>query len=193
VNAQVVAIEAAVRPGADIVFSLGSTMRLISSAMTQGTQVQSFSWLPGFDGARGSGAEGILRRTFHLVMYGDNIVTSDTDLMSWQETLSATGDGGPRIVPVGSLNGLVQAQQVQSFTPYFATQSGFAVGLTNYPFSPLPLYAGQPNVFYFPESANIALVSPKSLGINLNTGYGIRWSFRCWSPFPLLGTPILPL
>ncbi len=189
VDAKVVAITDAVRDGGDLVFSLGSTMRLLSSECASGTHVRSFEWLSGYDGVRGSGAEGILRRTFRMTIFGDKVQTSDTDITDYSESINSIGSGGARIIPVGSLAGGVQAQQVNAYTPFFMIQSGFSTGLTDYPEPPLPAYYLIPGVFYFPESLSVTRVSPRSWGINQNTGFTTRWSYRCWSSSNLIGNP----
>ena len=155
VNTKVLAFEAALKDGGDVIFSLGSSMRLLDSDCTEGTHIKSFSWLPGYDGVRGSGAEGVLRRTFKLVVYGDIPVTNtDTDITQWQETITYSGTGYAKVVPVGSLAGAVQAQQLQAYTPYYILQSGFAVGLTGYPTTPTPMLQVISGVYYMPEGVS---------------------------------------
>lgn len=190
VDEKVVALEDVLVDGIDIHFSIGSTMNLISSQTTEGTHIEHFSWLPGFDGVRGSGAEGLLRRTFHLVIFGDEVVTdSGTDITSYHDSIRAIGSGGPKVVPATSLAGGVQAQQTIAATPFFAVQSGYATGLLGYPTAPLPLYTGVSGVFYFPDSLELLTETPREWGKNLNLNYPIRWSYRCWSANNLLGTP----
>jgi hypothetical protein len=191
VDAKVVALESHVNPGIDIVFSLGSSASLLSSNTVQGTQIREFSWLPGYDGVRGSGAEGLLRRTFHLVVYGDVLAHPDTYITQWFESITSLGNGGPKTKPVGSLSGFVQAQQIQAVTPYFAIQSGFAVGLLSRPNAPLAIFNGRSDAYYEPESMNTSPFTPRNWGVNRNTEFGIRWSYRCWSTSPLLGTPTI--
>ena len=189
VDAKVVALESAIAPAIDIVFSLGSTMKLISSATTRGTMIQDFSWNPGYDGVRGSGAEGVLRRTFHLVVSGDFLQSSDTDITAYHESIQSIGTGGPRTVPVGSLTGDIQPQQTQARTVFYAIQSGYATGLTTEPSPPLPKFTGVPGVFYIPESLAVTQMTPATWGLNRNTQFGIRWSYKCWSSLGLVGSP----
>lgn len=194
VDTKVVAWENHVQDGGDLVFSLGSTMSLISRNCLEGTHVKEFSWLTGYDGVRGSGAEGLLRRSFKLVVYGDILVTSSTDITHYQDSLAAIGSGGAKVVPVGALTGTVQAQQVQAYTPYYAIQSGSAVGLTAWPTPPLPVYTGVSGVYYFPETLSVITKTPRNWGLNRNTGYEIQWNYKCWSSLQLTGqTPYGPL
>jgi hypothetical protein len=176
----------------DIVFSLGSSMLLLSSATTEGTHVEAYDWLTGYDGVRGSGAEGVLRRTFHLVVFGDLIVTNtDTLITRYSDSLLAIGSGLSRTLPVGSITGFVQPQTTQNFTEFYAIQSGSAEGLLDYPIPPIPYYSGVAGVFYVPESMTIGHYTPRIWGVNQNTGYGIRWAYKCWSAYALLGQPPL--
>lgn len=191
VDTEVVALEAAVVDGIDIEFSLGSTMSLTSDDTTEGTHIKSFSWLTGSDGVRGSGAEGILRRSFKLVVYGDILVASDTGITQWSESLNGIGTGGPNTIPVVSLLGDVQAQTTQARTPCFLIQSGFAVGITETPVAPSPIYYGVPGIYYMPLLGSQQKFTPKSLGINQNTQFGIRWSYKCWSINQLVGSTSL--
>ncbi len=185
-----VAFEAAVRDGISIVFSLGSTANLISSQCVSGTHVLHFEWLRGFDGVNGSGAESLLRRTFHLVVYGDFLVTNtDTLITQWQETISIMGSGGPRTVPVVSLYGAVQAQQLSVFTPYFITQRGSATGLLSAPAGNPPAFLGNPNVFYLPETISASTGTPRKWGVNASTEFPVSWNYKAWTALAVTGSP----
>lgn len=188
VDTKVTELESAVVDGIDISFSLGSTMSLTSADCFQGTHIKSFSWLKGTDNVRGSGAEGVLRRSFRLVVFGDILTSVDTDITQWSETFTQIGNGGPRVIPVGSLLGDIQAQQLQAKTPFTLLQSGFALGLTTHPDAPAAAYFGVPGVHYDPASMTAAKSDPKEWGINKNTQYGVRWGYRCWSISPLIGS-----
>jgi hypothetical protein len=178
VDSKVVALESAIRPGIDIVFSLGSTMRLVSSSSIEGTQLRKFSWLEGYDGVRGFGAEGVLRRTFNLIMYADYLWTSDTDIIGWHEAFTIIGTGGPHIVPVTSLAGAVAFQQTEAYTPIWVIQSGLARGLTSYPSAATPRF-GSASGFYYPKNGiTVTQETPKHWGLNRNTDYVTRWQYK---------------
>ena len=192
VNAKVLSLEAAVADGINLIFSLGSSMNLMSANCTEGTHIKEFSWLPGFDGVRGSGAEGVLRRTFKLVVFGDILVTGiNNGITFWRESLRTVGNGGPHIIPVTSLNGVVTPQQLTSYTPFWIIQSGMARGLTGYPAPATPIYGAVPNVYYPPEKQSVETITPEQFGLNVNTEFGVRWSYSCWSSYALLGNPSL--
>ena len=189
VDALVVAVETSVRDGMDLVFSLGSTMKLLSGACMEGTHVRRFTWTTGIDHVNGSGAEGVLRRTFELEVYGDIPVASDTMITEWQDSITSMGTGGPLVRPVGSLSGGIQAQQTQAVTPYHCIQSGFARRFDDYPLAPVPNFFGVPGVYYDPASLATTRITPRNYGRNLNSNYGCRWHYRAWSAAPLLGNP----
>jgi len=187
VDAKVVAVETAIRDGGDLVFSLGSTMKLLTSDCLEGTHVKKFSWLTSQEGVNGSAAEGVLRRSFNLVIYGDILVTTDTDIIHWSESMTYVGTGLARVVPVGSLAGTVKAQQTQAYTPFWMIQSGMAIGLTSRPTPPTPTYQGISGIYYDPSSLSSTIGSPRRFGINRNTEFPVRWNYKCWSSLSLLG------
>ena len=186
---KVAALEEACVDGVDLVFSLCGH-QLLSADTTQGTHVRMFRWIPGYDGVRGSGAECVLRRTFQMIVDGLVPQTADTDIVAWRETIMGMGTGGADIKPVGSLSGGVQAQTVQDFTPYFAIQSGYAIGLTGYPAVATPLWTpnGNGGVYWIPSKFRTGFTSP-DYGLNTNTHFKTEWSYAFWSASVLAGTP----
>ncbi len=190
VVAGVQAVENALVPGGDLVFTIYH--KLLNADCVAGTQIRNFVWSEGYDGVRGSGAELVLRRTFSCIISGRTIATSDTDLVQYSETIRGVGTGGPITYPVTSLIGAVQAQQTVLFTPYWTTQSGFAVGLTAEPPASTPIWQFTPNVFYMPDQVSIGLSTPINWGINVNTGFRTEWRYVCWSAFPIVVNPISP-
>lgn len=178
-NTRVLALEMAVFDGIDLVFSLGSSMNLLSMNCLEGTHVREFSWLTGYDGVRGCGAEGLLRRTFRLVVYGDVLDTTDTNYTSFHDSLIFKGNGLDHTVPVPSLSGPVQAQTTSLYTPVWILQTGRATGLLYTPAPATPQFAG---VGYYPqpEGQTLSYFTPERLGINQNTEFGVAWSYKCW-------------
>ena len=202
-NAKVVDFEQNhVIAGVDVVFSLapggGNSMQLLSSQCLNGTLIQSLTWLNGFDGVRGNGAEGIIRRTFQLNIYGDQLYTGQnaaSPITAWHEKIQLLGTGGPRIVPVMSLNGAVQAQQIQALTPFYAIQSGFAVGRTTWPIPPTPIWQNTAGVYYYPDQVSFGKETPRKWGLanngSQNTEFPVNWSYKCWASLQanLAGNP----
>ena len=191
-TAKIAALEAACVDGADLTFSLGGH-QLLSAVTTEGTHVRSFRWLSGYDGVRGSGAECVLRRTFQLIIDGLVPATTDTDIVAWRESIIGIGTGGPDIKPVGSLSGVIQAQQVQALTPYFAIQSGYAIGLTTQPAAATPHWTpnGAGGVYWIPEKFRQGPTSP-DYGLHFNTHFKTEWSYSFWSASALAGSPVGP-
>lgn len=186
------AMENSLIDGGDLVFTLYH--RLLSADCIEGTHILDFKWLPGYDGVRGSGAEMVLRRTFSLVIGGKKIATdSDTDIIEYRESIVGRGTGGPLVLPVTSLYGSVQAQQRVAKTPFWATQSGYAIGLTQYPLASSRMFLASPTVYYMPDQVSQGLSAPLNFGINQNTGFRISWSYLCWSPNQLVGQPLPPI
>lgn len=177
--------------GVDVVFSLGSTQSLISANCVNGTRVRELTWLPGFDGVRGSGAEDVNRRSFRLIIEGLKKVTSDTDIVEWHERVVGVGTGGPRIVPVGSLSGNVAAQQTQNYTKCEAIQTGYGIGLTAYPNPATPIWvSGTNGVYEYFERRRHGVSTPSQWGVNLNTLFRRDWSYHFFSTVgPLVGSP----
>jgi hypothetical protein len=61
-------------------------------------------------------------------------------LLSWNESISIRGNGGPRTVIRTPVNGSPVRQVVSQRTPIFASQRGSAVGLYRYPTPPQPIW-----------------------------------------------------
>ena len=185
VQGKVVALENAMSDGGDLVFSL--THALYSADCVEGTHVYSLRWIPGFDGVRGSGAEMVLRRTFQITIGGKKLATGiDTDLIAYRETIRGRGTGGPIVLPVTSMAGSVQAQQRVAQTPFWTTQSGYAIGLTEYPLPATRLWLTTPGVYYMPDQVVGGYTTPENFGINRNTGFRTDWNYTCWSALQLV-------
>lgn len=176
--------------GVDLIFSLGSTQSLISGDCVNGTRVRELTWLPGYDGVRGSGAEDVNRRTFRLIIEGLKKVTSDTDIVEWHERVVGIGTGFEKIVPVGSLAGPVTAQQTQLYTKCEAIQTGYGIGLTQYPIPATPIWTGGGGVYEYSERRRMSLSTPSNWGRNLNTMFRRDWSYHFFSTIgPIVGSP----
>ena len=127
------------------------------------------------------------------MVYGDVPVTTDTNIIDYSESVTYMGDGGPNIVPVASISGTVQAQQVHAYTPIYIVQSGFARGLSETPPAATPIFLTFNGVYYRPEKKSLSYLTPQRFGKNLNIGYGVRWSYTCWTSYAATPTqPQLP-
>lgn len=175
----------------NLVFSLYH--QLLNADCIEGTHIRDFKWLTGYDGVRGSGAELVLRRTFHLIVSGTKVVTSDTDIIEYSETVSGYGTGLPSVVEAGSLFGLPQPQSAQAKTSFHSWQRGYCKGLTATPSAASPIWIGNPNVFYVPTTLGGGISTPERWGVNQNTGFKIDWSYRAWSPTVAMVASPLPI
>lgn len=182
-------LQASLVSGYNLVFSIYH--QLLSNDCVSGTQVKALDFLPGYDSVRGSGAELVLRRTFRAIISGRQIVASDSDVINYFESVTGIGTGGPNIIPVPSLAGDVQAQQVTAKSFYTQVQSGYSTGLLNYPPASTPIWQAGP-AFYFPNRCRVTLDSANQIGINLSTGLTTRWHYESWYTLPLVGSPIIP-
>lgn len=194
IAAQIAALEGELIDGQDLTFSLGGH-GLSSAACTEGTHVRRLTWLKGYDGVHGSGAEFVNRRSFQIVIDGLIPLTAATDVVAWSETLIPIGTGAPSIVPVTSLAGAVQPQQTVAYTPYYLIQSGFGIGLTVTPVPSTPLWANGVAGIYWHNVDRWKLptiATPTKWGINQNLYYKTEWSYQFWSAGLLTGSPIVP-
>lgn len=133
----------------------------------------------------GSGAEYSTFRTYEIEAEAE-IIGTNADFDTWTETISIHG-GGPRFVFLQTLIGLPQKQLVAQATPYFATQSGSAVGLLAYPRFPAPMFPAHEHVDQRQQSKVSPQVQP-----NTPTHFQIDWSYEFESASPLFGVPGIP-
>jgi len=101
-----------------------------------------------------------------------------TNLLSYQETISAKGSGGPRFVVLEVLNGPPVKQQVASKTPVSLTQIGNAVGHLSYPVPPPPIWA----VSLEHEELRSIVKRSKRRSRNDFYEYPISWQYTFESP-----------
>lgn len=110
------------------------------------------------------------------------------NLLSYEETLTFTGTGGPRYETIELRTGSPQRQRVTERTKCKATQSGRMVGLNGYFPKPPPIW---PQYLDEPE-VRVELGSPKTMGrgsSRVQTEFVTTWSYSFTSPIPLAGFP----
>jgi hypothetical protein len=143
---------------------------------------------PTFDGT--SGAEYATLRQFRFEAEAEYLVRSaSAAVLSFQESVSVTGDGGPRLrlrVPVNA--SIIIPQVVTPRSVVRAVQSGQAVGHLGYPAAPPPLW---PRPIYQGDQSDVQRQSPRRLGLAF-VEYGIAWRYAFESDGPLVGAPNLP-
>lgn len=112
-------------------------------------------------------------------------------VLTWSETLSVRGNGGPRFVLRENRNGPPQKQIVSQRTPVFATQRGEAVGLYGYPTPSQPIW---PQHLSGPD-IDVQKTSASSVGgqgfSQQRREYRIAWSYQFQLPGPQTANPSL--
>lgn len=139
---------------------------------------------PSFTNARGR-AEYATGRSYEITVEADYPALFN-GLLSFQESLSFQGNGGPRHVFFELMQGSPVRQQVAAKTLYRATQSGSAVGQLAYPTVPAPLW---PNYLLNPD-AGITYTGGTFTGSTF-TGFGVSWNYQFVSDVPFFGLPTL--
>lgn len=111
-------------------------------------------------------------------------------IVSWTETVSYQGDGGPREILLEAINGPPQLQVVSDYTPIFATQQGDAVGLFKHPTPARPIYPQ----YEIGHERRIAYSTPTMVGGTQNGPQTTRefrssWSYSFQASQPLTAKP----
>lgn len=86
----------------------------------------------------GDGTEYVTGRTYEIDIEAE-YPSVPSALISFSETVSYQGDGGPRIVIMETRDSAPVIQQVSSRTPIMVVQAGSAIGYSDYPRPPSPL------------------------------------------------------
>lgn len=109
-------------------------------------------------------------------------------LLSFHESLSFHGSGGPRFVFRQPLNGFPQKQLVADATVCRVRQRGSAVGLGAYPPVPLPLWPEAEKE----DERRIDYQNPRKYGGpqgDIYVEYPVEWEYSFESVEPLFGLP----
>lgn len=137
----------------------------------------------------GVGAEYSTFRSYAISVEGEvGLQAGQNPIVEWRETLAFTGNGGPRFVVHECRNGPPIMEQVSQQTPVRVAQSGRAVGYSQYPFPPTPIWPG----YEQRDQRQISLGSPELSGNGQNKhfqNYEIMWSYSFLAPVPLSGFP----
>jgi hypothetical protein len=143
---------------------------------------------PTFDGR--DGAEYATLRRFAFEVEAEYLIANAANaVLSFTETVSITGTGGPvrRLrVPVNAT--VLVRQQISPRSVVRATQTGQAVGHTRYPAAPAPLW-GPP--LLLEEQVSVQKGAPKRLGLAF-VEFPLSWAYQFESDGPLAGAPGLP-
>ena len=114
-----------------------------------------------------------------------------SSVISWNESLSFRGTGGPRFIIKELRNGPPQKQIVSQRTPVYCSQRGDAVGLYNYPNPSNPAF---PAYEMLPER-EISRTSADMVGQSAGGGqqkqrnFRIAWSYSFQAPGYITASP----
>jgi hypothetical protein len=191
-TAKIQALEAAYAVGGfDIVFMLGagseSHHKLETADCLNGTVVKSFNW----EGqtARGSGVEYVFRRSFSIVVSGDEDPGGqDSDIVFWTESVQRFCDGTAHNVWLESLLGAPEYQTTVLQPKHITLQSGRAIGRTDYPAEADLLWAPP---YYISKPGNVGHTHPSYIGLNDMRNFGTNWRYTYESDVALVGDPTL--
>ena len=138
---------------------------LDSSATRGGVNVKSVSF------PQGKGAEYSTFRTYQVVLEA-LFPEEESVYLSWTESISTTGTGGPKFILVPLISGAAQKQIVQQNTVVKVSQRGSATGVANWPSPAAPLFPDYEKV----EQRSISRDTPRMHRTN-NEGYRVSWSY----------------
>lgn len=121
------------------------------------------------------------------IIGGGNV--GQSTILTWSESLSIRGTGGPRFVVREARNGTPQKQIVSQRTPVFATQRGEAVGLFTWPSPSQPIW---PQHLSAPD-VDVQRTSASSVGGQGNQQqrreYRVSWVYQYQSIGQLTASP----
>ena len=126
----------------------------------------------------------VIVRDYTIELEAEVPNTAASNIISFQESVSRTGGGGPRIVAIETRDSEVRMQQVSKKTPVFIVQSGRAVGRFFRPSAPaplLPLYENSPE-------QRITHVSPRRRG-RAEENYTTEWEYHMILPVKVNVSP----
>lgn len=111
---------------------------------------------------------------FSIVLEADYTISDGDTLVSYEETITKIGQGGPRRVTIELDNGPPVEQVVSQYTPIVVVQSGQAVGWGGYPTINDPIYPTQVDL---PDGYQLTRGSARLNGATY-TEYPVQWSYR---------------
>jgi hypothetical protein len=153
---------------------------LLSAGSVGGTRV-----LGGVEFPVGRGAEYTTFRSYQVTVEADYL-DSQVSLLSFIETLSFAGSGGPIFRYLPTLNGPWQRQTVAETSNYFVTQRGQAIGSRAYPAPTAPLWPAAEHR----ERRVIEYRSPRPGSRNSgDTEWPIAWTYVFESHAAMHGLP----
>lgn len=156
---------------------------MLNSATISGTRISRFAWI----NSRPTGAEYVERRSWMAIVTGE-FKARDSGLVSWNESVRIIGTGGPVVVWQPTLVGPPQPQMTQQQSSVVAFQRGSAVGISDYPVVPDPVFSAG-LIKSRPTWQEVG--SPQLLGTT-PFGYRTNWFYVYEGLGFTGGTPVLP-
>lgn len=178
---------ALLKPGQDFGLYLDSGAMscegVVSARTVTGTRVVNVS------APEAQGAEFVNRRTIGFTVTAElDVANTARAVVSWAETVTVQGNGGPRRAWCFPVNGPAFRQVVAPYSLVRATQSGAAVGYRARPAKPRPLFPD----YLVNEAVTGSVATPQLLGGGY-VNYPVQWSYTFErGDGPLVGMPLLP-
>lgn len=158
-----------------------------SMALANARSISGVRLVSGPDFKKSQGSEFVNHRTASFTMEAEYpIVNTANAVLSWTETVSIVGNGGPDRKWRFPLNARPIRQTITEYSLVRATQTGQAVGWLKLPSAPLPLWPG----LEVNPGHSVARDSPEPRGQG-DVKYPVRWSYTFESGGPLVGLPSL--
>ncbi|HEX4069562.1 MAG TPA: hypothetical protein VHX68_00265 [Planctomycetaceae bacterium] len=171
--------------GQDLVFLLDdgvtpSAHQLLSANCNGGTRVVK---APSFPDTYGAGEyQPVYGRSYTFEIEGETQLTNENVFLTFTESVSFKGTGGPIVVYQQVAQGPWIPQQTSETSLYHATQKGSAVGLYAWPSIPAPLF---PDAL-INQDVDAGLDSPRRFN---RYEYPVSWSYTYQSNTPLAAFP----
>lgn len=165
-----------------------SSASIMVDQTANGTRVTSVS------NPEAQGAEFVNRRTVVFVVNAQyHVADTERAVVSWQETLTIVGNGGPRRswrFPVGPPPAKGIRQIITPYSLVRAVQAGRGVGYAARPNAPAMLFPA----YRVNESETYGFDAPQLMGVGYDpVNFGISWSYTFErGDGPLVGFPRLP-
>lgn len=137
------------------------------------------------------GPEYVNQRNMEFALEAEYVFPgAETWLVSYTETISMKGNGGPRYVPRFPFNYPAINQLVSPTSLIITVQQGKAVGHTKYP-EPAKPFAGRTPGLFVNDAEAVVRETPRSIGKGY-VEYPISWNYEWRTIKPLSGVPSLP-
>ena len=155
------------------------TNHIINTALTiGGTRVMSLDW------HHADGTELVTVRGYNITLHAT--FPGVSNILEFHESISVTGNGGPRVIVLESLQGQPQPQTTCLYTKCTATQRGSAKGLFSWIPAPAPIW---PQALRN-DQAGGGLDGPV-VAANGTWQFPSSWNYIYESNSPLSGSPTI--